>query len=171
MLVGIVAGGLLFKERARNLDVRQLTCSCYVLATDTLQETWRRQRRQGRHLWRTQEADLLQVTGDGVGVDAAGAGTGGNGCCRLEQVLEALELCGLDRLNLYPGSVVVPWPLLHELAEVGQSNELRQSSKEVGSRPVSHRVEAHLDQLLLQVGVPEILDLVVSPPREVFRNS
>ena len=169
MLVGIVAGGL-FKESARNLDVRQLT-SYYVLATDTLQETWRRQRRQGRHLWRTQEADLLQVTGDGVGVDAAGAGTGGNGCCRLEQVLEALELCSLDRLNLYPGSVVVPWPLLHELAEVGKSNELRQSSKEVGSRPVRHRVEAHLDQLLLQVGVPEILDLVVSAPREVLRNS
>jgi hypothetical protein len=48
---------------------------------------------------------------------------------------------------------------------------LRQSSKEVGSRPVRHRVEAHLDQLLLQVGVPEILDLVVSAPREVLRNS
>lgn len=167
MLVGIVAGGL-FKERARNLDVRQLT-SYYVLATDTLQETWRWQRRQGGHLCWAQEADLLQVTGDGV--DAAGARTGGNGCCRLEQALEALELCSLDRLNLYPGSVVVPWSLLHELAEVGQSNELRQSSKEVGSRPVRHRVEAHLDELLLQVGVPEILDLVVSPPREVLRNS
>lgn len=169
MLVGIVAGRL-FKERARNLDVRQLT-SYYVLATDTLQETRRRQRRQGRHLCRTQEADLLQVTGDGAGVDAAGGGTGGNGCRRLEQVLEALEFCSLDRLDLHPGSVVVPWPLFHELAEVGQSNELRQSCKEVGSRSVRHRVEAHLDQLLLQVGVPEILDLVVSAPREVLRNS
>ena len=105
------------------------------------------------------------------GVDAAGTGTSCcNRCCRLDQVLEALELCSLDRLNLQPGGVVVPWPLLHKLAEVGQRNELRQRSKEVCSWPVRHRVEAHLDQLLLQVSVPEILDLVVGPPREVLRD-
>lgn len=104
------------------------------------------------------------------GVDAAGTWTGGNGCCRLDQVLEALELCSLDRLNLQPGGVVVPWTLLHKLAEVGQRDELRQRSKEVGPWPVRHGVEAHLDQLLLQVCVPEILDLVVGPSRQVLRN-
>jgi hypothetical protein len=47
---------------------------------------------------------------------------------------------------------------------------LRQRSKEVGPWPVRHGVEAHLDQLLLQVCVPEILDLVVGPSRQVLRN-
>jgi hypothetical protein len=58
--------------------------------------------------------------------------------------------------------------LLHELAEVGKRDELWQRSEEVGSWSVCHGVEAHLDQLLLEVRVPEVLDLVVGPPREVL---
>jgi hypothetical protein len=68
------------------------------------------------------------------------------------------------------GSVVFPWALLHELAEVGKRDELWQRGEEVGSWSVRHRVEAHLDQLLLQVGVPEILDFIVGSPGEVLRD-
>jgi hypothetical protein len=66
------------------------------------------------------------------------------------------------------GSVVFPWALLHELAEVGKRDELWQRGEEVGSWSVCHRVEAHLDQLLLQVCVPEVLDLIVRPSGEVL---
>jgi hypothetical protein len=68
------------------------------------------------------------------------------------------------------GSVVFPWALFHELAEVGKRDELWQRGEEVGSWSVRHRVEAHLDQLLLQVGVPEILDFIVGSPGEVLRD-
>jgi hypothetical protein len=68
------------------------------------------------------------------------------------------------------GGVVFPWALVHELAEVGKRDELWQRGEEVGSWSVRHRVEPHLDQLLLQVGIPEILDLVVRPAGEVLRD-
>jgi hypothetical protein len=68
------------------------------------------------------------------------------------------------------GGAAFPWALLDEVAHVRKRDELWQRGEEVGSWPVRHRVEAHLDQLLLQVGVPEILDLVVRPAGEVLRD-
>ena len=66
--------------------------------------------------------------------------------------------------------MVVPRAAVDKLAEVSDGDELLKGGEEVGPRAVRHRVETHLDQLLLEVGVPEVLDLVVSPAREVGSN-
>ena len=42
-----------------------------------------------------------------------------------------------------------------------------QACKDIGSGPVSHRVEPHLNQLLLKMGVPEVLDFVVGTSGKV----
>lgn len=88
------------------------------------------------------------------------------------QVLSELRCLG--RLGLLQpggrGGGVVPRQLAHELAEVGERDQLRQRGEEVGPRPVRRRVDALLDQILLQVCVPVILDLVVSPTWEVLGN-
>jgi hypothetical protein len=66
---------------------------------------------------------------------------------------------------------VIPWLLLDELAKVGKCNELREGSKEVCSRTMGHRIDPHLDELLSEVSVPEVLYLIVCPSREMLGNS
>lgn len=63
--------------------------------------------------------------------------------------------------------VVVLWVAVHELVELEQSQQLGKGSEEVGPRAVRHWVETHLDQLLLEVSVPQVLDLIVGPPGKV----
>jgi hypothetical protein len=64
--------------------------------------------------------------------------------------------------------MVIPGRLLDELAEVGQSNQLWQHREEISAGSVSHGIKAHLDQLFLEVGVPEVLDLIVCSAGEVL---
>lgn len=64
--------------------------------------------------------------------------------------------------------MVVPGRLLDELAEVCQSNQLWQRCKEIGAGSVRHGIEAHLDQLFLEVGVPEVLNLIVCSAGQVL---
>jgi hypothetical protein len=64
--------------------------------------------------------------------------------------------------------MVIPRRLLDEVAEVGQSNQLWQRGEEIGAGSVSHGIKSHLNQLFLEVGVPEVLDLVVCPAGQVL---
>lgn len=67
--------------------------------------------------------------------------------------------------------MAIPRLSLDNLAEVGKCNELREGLKEVCSWAVGHWINAHLDQFLPEVGVPEVLDLVICPSREMLCNS
>lgn len=73
------------------------------------------------------------------------------------------------RLGLLLRLLVLPQVLVvrHCFSEIGHGDEVWEGGEEVGPGAVGHWVEPHLYELLLQVGVPEILDLVVCSAREM----
>lgn len=80
-------------------------------------------------------------------------------------MLQALvEARHLEGLGLEAEGLVLPGG---GVDEVGEGEEVGEGGEDVGARAVGHRVEPHLDQLLLQMRVPEVLYLVVCSPGEM----